>query len=190
MSVPYDPEYVNPVAVKSMGIDPAWGSSAFGIVVTQFVDGKVQVLYAEEFERPDYNEMLKKTLELICKYDPTKIWIDGANPSFIRSLKINIGGNEEVEYEQAISRYKQMKVDYGQNMKVIPVNFSSEHKSMLGHTKMLLEDGLISIDSGFDKLITSLRTAVDNEGKLDKEATSYDDIFDAFRLSLHIYQFS
>jgi hypothetical protein len=153
MSVPYDPEYVNPMAVKSIGIDPAWGSSAFGIVVTQFVDGKVQVLYAEEFERPDYNEILDKTWELICKYDPTKIWIDGANPSFIRSPKINISGNEEIEYEQAISRYKQMKVDYGQNKKVIPVNFSSEHKAMLGNTKMLLEDELIAIDSSFDKLI-------------------------------------
>jgi hypothetical protein len=83
-----------------------------------------------------------------------------------------------------------MKVDYGQNMKVIPVNFSSEHKAMLGHTKMLVEDELIAIDSRFDKLITSVRTAGDNEGKLDKEATSYDDIFDAFRLSLHIYRFS
>ncbi|MFL6434250.1 MAG: hypothetical protein ACJ71O_11015, partial [Nitrososphaeraceae archaeon] len=30
----------------------------------------------------------------------------------------------------------------------------------------------------FDKLITSLRTAVDNDGTLDKEGTSYNDIFD------------
>jgi hypothetical protein len=28
----------------------------------------------------------------------------------------------------------------------------------------------------FDKLITSLRTAVENDGMLDKEATSYDDV--------------
>ena len=35
----------------------------------------------------------------------------------------------------------------------------------------------------FDKLITALRTAVDNDGTLDKEATSYNDIFDAFRLA-------
>jgi hypothetical protein len=41
----------------------------------------------------------------------------------------------------------------------------------------------------FDKLITSLRTAVDNDGALDKEATSYNDIFDAFRLALKFYQF-
>jgi len=41
----------------------------------------------------------------------------------------------------------------------------------------------------FDKLITALRTAVDNDGTLDKEATSYDDIFDAFRLAPKFYQF-
>jgi hypothetical protein len=36
----------------------------------------------------------------------------------------------------------------------------------------------------FHKLITSLRTAVANEYKLDKEQTSFNDILDAFRLSL------
>ena len=41
----------------------------------------------------------------------------------------------------------------------------------------------------FDKLATALRTAVDNDGVLDKEATSYNDIFDAFRLALKFYQF-
>jgi hypothetical protein len=41
----------------------------------------------------------------------------------------------------------------------------------------------------FDKLITALRTAVDNDGTLDKELTSYNDIFDAFRLALKFYHF-
>ena len=41
----------------------------------------------------------------------------------------------------------------------------------------------------FDKLITSIRTAFDNDGTLDKEATSYNDIFDAFRLALKFYHF-
>ena len=40
-----------------------------------------------------------------------------------------------------------------------------------------------------DKLITALRTAVDNDGVLDKEATSYNDIFDAFRLALKFYRY-
>jgi hypothetical protein len=45
------------------------------------------------------------------------------------------------------------------------------------------------ITDKFDKLITALRTAVDNGGTLDKEATSYNDVFDAFRLALNFYHF-
>ena len=52
-----------------MGIDPAYGSSAFGIVVTQWVDGIVQILYAEEYHRPDYDEMLSLAYGLISKFD-------------------------------------------------------------------------------------------------------------------------
>jgi hypothetical protein len=37
--------------------------------------------------------------------------------------------------------------------------------------------------------ITALRTALDNDGRLDIEATSYNDIFDAFRLALKFYHF-
>ena len=36
-----------------MGIDPAWGSSAFSIVVTQWVDNHIRILHAEEYHRPD-----------------------------------------------------------------------------------------------------------------------------------------
>ena len=63
---------------------------------------------------------------------------------------------------------------------------------MLGHCKMIMEhdDGRIAINPDrFDKLITALRTAVDIDGTLDKEATSYNDIFDAFRLALKFYRF-
>ncbi|MFL6425167.1 MAG: hypothetical protein ACJ71R_16465 [Nitrososphaeraceae archaeon] len=59
---------------------------------------------------------------------------------------------------------------------------------------MILEKdggGRIAINPNkFDKLIiTALRTAVDNDGTLDKEVTSYNDIFDAFRLALKFYRF-
>jgi hypothetical protein len=56
----YDPDVVvsSYFTSKSMGIDPAYGSSAFGIVVTQWIDNHIQILHAEEYHRPDYNEML------------------------------------------------------------------------------------------------------------------------------------
>jgi hypothetical protein len=47
-------------------------------------------------------------------------------------------------------------------MKIIPVNFNSEYKAMLGHCKMIFE--------------------ADGGGTLDKQSTSYNYIFDAFRL--------
>jgi hypothetical protein len=59
---------------KSMGIDPAWGSSAFGIVVTQWVDNHIQILHAEEYRGPDYNEMLTLVYELISKDQADKIY--------------------------------------------------------------------------------------------------------------------
>jgi hypothetical protein len=68
-------------------------------------------------------------------------------------------------------------------MKEVPVNFKSEHKAMLGHCKMILEQdpGKIAINPDkFNKLITAIRTAVNKDGTLDKEAISYNDIFDAF----------
>lgn len=72
-------------------------------------------------------------------------------------------------------------------MFVLPVHFSKEHKAMLAHCKEVLEDqgGMIAIHPKHTKLVTALRTAVENgEGSLDKEATSHDDLFDSFRLSL------
>jgi hypothetical protein len=60
---------------------------------------------------------------------------------------------------------------------------------------MEYQNGLMAIHPKFNKLITELRTAVENEVSLDKEATSHDDLFDSFRLSvqlwhLHIYHHS
>jgi hypothetical protein len=39
----YNPDIIIPMSSKSMGIDPAWSSSAFGIVVTHWADNIVQI---------------------------------------------------------------------------------------------------------------------------------------------------
>jgi hypothetical protein len=136
--------------------------------------------------------MLSTVYGLMVKYNVDKVYIDGANPSFIKSLKLQIG--EDADYDKVIARYKAEGFgdDPTKDMKVVPVNFNKEHKAMLGHCKMILENegGRIAINPDkFDKLITSLRTTIDNDGVLDKEATSYNDIFDAFRLALKFYHF-
>jgi hypothetical protein len=128
-----------------------------------------------------------------CQYDirfdnRCRIFIDGANPSFIRALKDRV--DEDPDYEKVMAYYKHNYPSVydlqflQQNMFVIPVPFNKEHKHMLAHCKEMLEyhNGQVAIH---DKLVIALRTAVENgEGMLDKDATSHDDLFDAFRSSL------
>ena len=174
----YDPDKNNDMCQKSIGIDPAFGSSAFGIVVTQWQDQQIQILHAEEYQRPNFNLMLDMVWSLYDKYHPiNKIYV--ANPSFIKSLKIMLGER---------SNYETVKKEHWRYMKVQPVNFATRHKAMLAHSKLLLEKGYIAINEKFDKLVTSLRTAVAVENTLDKEATSYNDVYDSFRLALEYYQ--
>ena len=53
-------------------------------------DGIVQILHAEGYHRPDHNEMLSLVYELVSKYKVDKVYVDGANPPFIKSLKLRM----------------------------------------------------------------------------------------------------
>jgi hypothetical protein len=186
----------NSYSQKSVGLDPGFGSSNFGVCITELVDGMINVVHAEEYQRPDFNAMINTTVRLLDQYNITfegrsRIFVDGANPSFIRALKDRV--DEDVNYEHQIAYYKKSYPSVydlqflQQNMFVIPVPFSKEHKKMLAHAKEMLEyrNGQVAIHPRHTKLLTSFRTAVENgEGMLDKDATSHDDLFDAFRLSL------
>ena len=60
---------------------------------------------------------------LISRHGVDKIYIDGANPSFIKSLKLQIG--EEGEYDQMIARYKAEGLgDATKDMRIVPINFN------------------------------------------------------------------
>ncbi len=95
--------------------------------------------------------------------------------------------NEEPDYVKQIAFYKKNYASIydlqflQHNMFVIPVPFAKEHKGMLAHCKELLEyqNGMVAIHPRNNKLIVALR-----EGILDKEATSHDDLLDAYRMSL------
>ena len=50
----YDPNHVVIAAEKILGLDPGWGSSAFGVCLLHIADRQIQVLLAEEYERPRY----------------------------------------------------------------------------------------------------------------------------------------
>jgi hypothetical protein len=126
------------------------------------------------------------------KHHITKIFIDASNAGFISALKYQLGDYDfriYAEQKNIINHMYDPRRDYN-NVQVFPVNFATMHKDMLVHTNELLFAKKIRIHPTFQKLITSLRTAVVNinTGNLDKDATSYNDIFDAFRMSLLNYK--
>src|SRR5918995_4749231 len=192
--IEYNPDLVIPDCKVSIGIDPSFGSSKFGIVATRWANERIEVIEAEEFGRPDFQDMINRVWEIKQKHkvddNNLTIFCDAANPEIWSSLKrmLNEPHSEQYVFEK-LAYYKKNKINPANYMKVIPIPFSTHGAKMLQHTKSLLEDkdNLVAIDKQFDKLITALRTAVANEYKLDKEQTSYHDILDAFRLSLQLY---
>jgi hypothetical protein len=194
----YDANRVVVDSEKILGLDPGWGSSAFGLVLLQVADGQIQILMADEFERPRYEDMTGKVMDIIHGLNrrnldqeylgSCKIYVDGSNPEFIISLKQQVGDIARWEYiNEKILYCKKNNLDLARYMTVVPVPFSTEGKNMIMHTKELLEfeSPLVAINPKFYKLITALRTATsDDQGKLNKEETSYDNVMDAFRLAL------
>jgi hypothetical protein len=171
---------------RSMGIDVAWGdTSKFAIVITQYRNNKVEVFYAESFEKPQMNQIINHILQLKQRYHVTRVYCDGSSPEVIRELKRRIGEFENYE-RYTEEQLWQMRTG---DMQIIPVNFQKRHREMLQWAYTLLSIGMVKIHSSLQKLIVSLRTAVvSDEWKLDKQQTSHNDILDSFRLALCNYE--
>jgi hypothetical protein len=192
----YNPQNIHQNVKKSIGIDPSYGTSNFAIVATQYVAGKIQVIEASEYQRPNFTDMIGKIWQLKQRYGHvSNIYVDAANPEVWQALKREFGDNYNDQWvRDQIAECRKYNLHIEVRMFVVPVPFSVEGAKMLQHTKWLLEEkeedgsSLIAIHPSFDKLLAALRTAVANEYKLDKTETSYDDILDAFRLSLQFYK--
>jgi hypothetical protein len=65
--------------------------------------------------------------------------------------------------------------------------FSVNHVKMLQHLSALLDKGFIQIHPKFENLINSLRSALSIDYKLDKTRSAHNDVLDALRLSVQLY---
>jgi terminase large subunit-like protein len=175
---------IPPHTIKSMGVDPGWSSSKFGIVVTQLKtpEGIAEVLYSEEFDKPDYTYMLDVIKKIRSNFDVKMVFIDDMNPEVVRSLKAVY--NELTDYKKEIDRLRSKKLNLYEWMQIVPVSFRLEHREMLSHIKMLLDSRALAIDpNSHSKLIVALRTAYAVDGDLKKDVTSHNDLLDALQLS-------
>jgi len=185
----YDPSHINHSCPIAMGIDPGFGSSKFGFCILMLEDDIIKVVYAKEFERPSYEDMLSLAVQLRGTYKPQKIYVDGAKPDFIKSLKVQV--REPSDYDRIIAQATHDKVDIEYRMKVVPINFNEYGKELLGRAQNVVSKGWFAVSPITHKeLVTQMRMARAKEnGNLDKEETANStyDVFDAFRLALKMF---
>ena len=176
---------------RSLGIDPGFGSSQTAFVVTQFIDGFINIVYSEQFQNASTENMVSHAYRIIQKYNLTnginKVFIDGSNPGFIRSLKTAVGeyANYDVYIDKAKADGDRPLFHY---MNIIPVNFSTQGKPMLSNVKKWVDKGRVAIDPDAHKeLMVDLRIAqADEEMKLNKTENTMD-MLDALRLAMEFY---
>lgn len=186
----YDNPKINNDCSISMGIDPGFGSSKFGISILQLENGIIKVMYAKEWDRPSYESMISEITKLRYEYKPNKLYVDGAKPDLIKSLKIQF--NESTNYEQIIADAKRDKADYEYRMYVIPINFNEYGAELLGRFQHVVSKSWFSVSKIEHKeLVTQMYQARFKENaNLDKAEVGDQtfDVFDSVRLALKMYE--
>ena len=82
-----------------MGLDPAFGGSSMSaIVVTRYVNGKVEVLDAIEIENAEYQDVIDKVWNIKKKYGISTLYCDAANPVIWKPLKRMFHENDNEKY--------------------------------------------------------------------------------------------
>jgi hypothetical protein len=172
----------NDCTLHSVGVDFGFGSSSTAVVLTEFLkeEHKIRILYAEEFEHANPQDIVNLCFDLYRKHWNTWFFVDGANRAAVNLMKVAF--NEPLSWESS------KQAPNPEAWKVLPVNFATEHKQMLSHLVMIVSKEYLCVPKEFDKLIISLRTAYANEYSLDKEQTSYSDSIDALRLACKMYK--
>ena len=99
--------------------------------------------------------LLTFCFNLYRKHWNTWFFVDGANREAVNLMKV--GFSEPLNWENSKTMISP------ESMKVLPINFGTEHKQMLSHLAMLVSKEYLCIPKEFDKLILSLRTAWANE---------------------------
>jgi hypothetical protein len=179
-----------------LSIDIGWGSSATAIMVSRFVNGKVQIIYSKEFARPLFQDIIDEIWQLKrrCNGNLQNILMDAANTELYTTLCSEFNQNPSLKYlsdKQAwVKKINQPLENY---LFVVPIPFSVHGRNILNHTQRMIEeqeDGnvMVAINKRFEDLITSCRSAYAVEDKLDKERTVFPDTFDALRMNLSYYR--
>lgn len=180
-------------APMSVSVDPGFGSSNNAVMVTRLANGRIEVLYCDEIEKGDFNELVDLVVGKVAEYKVNltggdKVYVDGSDPELIRALKRIF--QERTDYDEHIKNIDKMKGNYEHIMKVVPVYFGKENVSMLTWLQQLVSEGQVAIDKRFDKLLTQMRSATTTDkGSLDKKKGMTMDSLDTFQMNAKRYHY-
>ena len=157
---------------------------------------ELRVLHGEEHQSPQFDFMINRVLELRKKYgNVLNIYFDATSRNeWGMALKTKIN---EVSYWPKVKQIMEESIRRGipieKRMIVVPILFNTESKlKMSSKLQQILDDsgGLIAIPKKFDKLITSLKSAVfDDRGILDKDISLNNDWLDCLFMSTKFFKF-
>lgn len=178
---------VSDYTLKSVGVDFGFSSSSTAIVELEHIETVdrhiIRVIRSELIDKGDPNLIVGLCWDIWQSngFMNTAYFVDGSNRAMVNLLKIR--WQEPLNWDKII--------DYGHNsnIKIRPINFSTEHKNMLSNLHAVITKGYLAIPRKYEKLIISLRTAYAKELSLDKKETTYDDLLDALRLALKGFEF-
>jgi len=174
---------IDQMTIKSLAVDWGFSSSQTGIVLLEHInpsprEDKIIVRYTQIISKGDLNQICDKIWDFYLKYQNLYIFCDGSNRAATNLLKIKFGESLDWQPEEVNP----------QSMRILPVNFNTEHKNMLSHLQTMVSQKYLIIPEEHKELIISLKTAFARELTLDKDQTSYDDVFDALRMGLKAYE--
>lgn len=175
---------INPNNVLLAGVDPAFGStSKAALTMVEFNKelDLVRVVLNEEWNQTTPSTIALYMHQLHAQY-PHNLWfyIDGSGRSLINEAKVmfnEVIKKDDKDYRTASS-------------KIIPINFTTEHKKLLEHCHYLIAKGRVAIPKSYSNLITSLRTAWAEEWNLNKDESVANDHLDSLRLALREIKFA
>ena len=80
----------NDYTLHSVGVDFGFGCSSTAIVLTEFLkeERKIRVLYAEEFEHANPQDIVNLCFNLYRKHWNTWFFVDGSNRAFVNLMKV------------------------------------------------------------------------------------------------------
>lgn len=187
-----------------MSIDIGWGSSATAIMVSRWVNNKVQIVYSKEFaDRPLFQDIINEIwrLKTKCNNNLKNIIVDASATELYTALCTDFNQSSSLKYLQDKQLWcKKVNTYLGNHLFIVPIAFGSQTyggRNMLNHTQRIIEEAeddgtaLVTIHPSFKDLITSCHSAYAVEDKLDKkERTVHADTFDSLLLNLSWYKWN